>query len=89
MTVLAWLLLGLVAGFLASKLMTGSGKGLLIDLVLGVVGAFVGGALFHLVGHVGVTGFNLWSLLVSVLGAVVVLTVFRALTSNPPSTKPS
>jgi len=89
MSILAWLLLGLIAGFLASKLVTGSGKGLLIDLVLGVVGAFVGGAVFHLVGHVGVTGFNLWSLLVSVLGAVIVLTVFRALTSNPPSAKPS
>ena len=82
MSILAWLVLGLISGFIASKLVTGSGKGLLVDLVLGVVGAFVGGAAFHLIGQVGVTGFNLWSILVSVVGEVVVLGLFHALTGG-------
>jgi uncharacterized membrane protein YeaQ/YmgE (transglycosylase-associated protein family) len=73
MGIIAWIVLGLIAGFIASKIMTGSGSGLLMNLVLGVVGAFVGGFLFSVLGGVGVTGFNLWSLLVAVLGAVVVL----------------
>lgn len=82
MSILAWIVLGLVAGFIASTLVTGSGRGLVVDLILGVVGAFVGGATFHFFGHVGVTGFNLWSLLVSVVGAVVVLALFHALTGG-------
>ena len=73
MGIIAWIELGLIAGWIASKIMTGSGSGLLMNLVLGVVGAFVGGFLFSVLGGAGVTGFNLWSLLVAVLGAVVVL----------------
>ncbi|MBY0330019.1 MAG: GlsB/YeaQ/YmgE family stress response membrane protein [Acetobacteraceae bacterium] len=73
MGIIAWIVLGLIAGWIASKIMTGSGSGLLMNLVLGVVGAFVGGFLFSVLGGAGVTGFNLWSLLVAVLGAVVVL----------------
>lgn len=82
MSILAWIVLGLVSGFIASKLVTGSGKGLLVDLVLGVVGAFVGGAAFHLIGQVGVTGFNLWSVLVSVVGAVLLLGLFHGLSGG-------
>lgn len=82
MSILAWILLGLIAGFIASKLVVGSGKGLVMDLVLGVVGAFVGGGLFHLVGRTGVTGFNLWSVFVSVIGAVVVLVAYHAVSGR-------
>jgi len=67
MSIIAWILLGLVAGFIASKLVSGSGKGLVVDMVLGVIGAFVGGGLFHLIGRSGVTGFNLWSVFVAVV----------------------
>lgn len=76
---IAWLVLGIVAGFIASKIVNKTGEGLILDLVLGVVGAFVGGFLFNLVGQVGVTGFNIWSLLVAVVGAVVVLVLYHAL----------
>jgi uncharacterized membrane protein YeaQ/YmgE (transglycosylase-associated protein family) len=82
MSILAWILLGLVSGFIASKLVGGSGSGLVMDLVLGVVGAFVGGGLFHLIGRTGVTGFNLWSVFVSVIGAVAVLVAYHAISRN-------
>ncbi len=79
MSIVAWIVLGLVAGFLASKTMNHTGSGVIIDIVLGVVGAVVGGFLFHLVGAVGVDGFNLWSLFVAFVGAVVVLAVKHAI----------
>ncbi len=80
MSILAWIVLGLISGFIASKLVTGSGKGLLADLVLGVIGAFVGGATFNYFGNTGITGFNIWSVFVAVIGAVLVLVVYRLLT---------
>lgn len=79
MSIIAWLILGLIAGFIASKLVNNTGEGLVLDIVLGVVGALVGGFVFDAVGSVGVTGFNLWSLLVAVVGAVIVLVVYHAL----------
>jgi len=79
---IAWIVLGLLAGWIASKIMHGQGSGLLINLALGVVGAFVGGVLIGVIGGVGVTGFNLWSLLVAVLGAVIVLWLFSAYSSR-------
>jgi len=82
MGILAWIVLGLIAGWIASKIMHGQGSGLLMNLVLGVVGAFVGGLLISVAGGVGVTGLNLWSLLVSVLGAVIVLWLSNALRSR-------
>ena len=78
MGILAWLVLGLVAGFIGSKLVNKSGEGLILDIVLGIVGAFVGGFIFSFFGHSGVTGLNLYSLLVAVIGAVVVLVVYHA-----------
>ena len=77
MTIIAWIVLGLVAGFIASKIVNKSGDGLVIDIVLGVVGAVVGGWLFNMFGMRGVSGLNLYSLLVSVLGAVAVLVVYH------------
>jgi uncharacterized membrane protein YeaQ/YmgE (transglycosylase-associated protein family) len=82
MSILAWIVLGLVAGFLASKVVNKSGSGLLLDIVLGVVGALVGGFLFNQFGQTGVTGLNLYSLLVAVIGAVVVLFVYHAISGR-------
>jgi uncharacterized membrane protein YeaQ/YmgE (transglycosylase-associated protein family) len=82
MGIIAWIVLGLVAGWIASKIMHGQGSGLLMNLVLGVVGAFVGGLLIGTIGGAGVTGLNLWSLLVAVLGAVVVLWLYNALSAR-------
>jgi uncharacterized membrane protein YeaQ/YmgE (transglycosylase-associated protein family) len=79
MSILAWLILGLVSGFVASMLVNRSGAGLLMDIVLGIIGAMVGGFLFHLFGHIGITGLNAWSMLVAVIGAVVVLSVAHAM----------
>jgi uncharacterized membrane protein YeaQ/YmgE (transglycosylase-associated protein family) len=79
MGIIAWLVLGLIAGFIASKIVDHSGAGMVMDIVLGVVGAFVGGLIFNFFGAAGVTGFNLYSALVAVLGAVVVLFIYHAL----------
>jgi len=79
MSIIAWLVLGLIAGFIASKIVNKSGEGMLLDIVLGVVGAEVGGWLFSLFGMAGVTGLNIYSLLVAVLGAVVLLWAYHAL----------
>ncbi len=78
MSLIGWLVLGLIAGFIASRLYTGSGQGLVLNIVLGIVGAFVGGFLFDVLGGVGVTGFNLYSMIVAILGAVVVLWLYNA-----------
>jgi len=78
MSFLAWIVLGLLAGFIGSKLVNRRGEGLFLDIILGVVGAVVGGWLFNRFGAAGVTGLNLYSLLVAIVGAVVVLLVFHA-----------
>jgi uncharacterized membrane protein YeaQ/YmgE (transglycosylase-associated protein family) len=79
MSILAWIVLGLIAGFVASKLVDRSGGSLVLDLLLGVVGAFVGGFLFTHFGAAGVTGLNLYSILVAIVGAVVVLFIYHAI----------
>jgi uncharacterized membrane protein YeaQ/YmgE (transglycosylase-associated protein family) len=79
MSILAWIVLGLIAGFIGSKLVNRTGEGLVLDIVLGIVGAFVGGWLFNRFGEAGVSGLNLYSLLVAVVGAVVVLLVYHAI----------
>ena len=78
MSIIAWIILGLVAGFIASKLVNKTGEGLILDIVLGVVGAVIGGFLFNMLGASGVTGLNIWSLLVAVIGAVVLLVLYHA-----------
>ncbi len=78
MSIIAWLVLGLLSGFIGSKIVNRRGEGLVLDIALGVVGAFVGGFLFSQFGARGVTGLNLWSLLVAVAGSVVLLTLFHA-----------
>jgi uncharacterized membrane protein YeaQ/YmgE (transglycosylase-associated protein family) len=77
MSFLAWIVLGLMAGFIASKIVNKQGEGAVLDIVLGIVGAVVGGWLFGLLGVSGVSGVNLYSLLVAVVGAVVVLLTYH------------
>jgi uncharacterized membrane protein YeaQ/YmgE (transglycosylase-associated protein family) len=79
MSILAWIILGLVAGFIASKIVNRTGSGIVMDLLLGVVGAFVGGFLFTRFGAAGVTGLNLYSILVATIGAAVVLVIYHML----------
>ena len=79
MSILAWIVLGLVAGFIGSKIVNKRGEGLILDIVLGVVGAIVGGWLFSVFGAGGVSGLNIYSLFVAVVGAVVVLVVYHAI----------
>ena len=79
MGIIAWLVLGLVAGFFASLLMNKRGEGFFMDIILGIVGAVVGGFIAQLVGFSGISGLNLYSILIAVGGAVVVLAVYHAM----------
>ncbi len=79
MSVFAWIILGLLAGFIGSKLLNGTGEGLVFDVILGIVGAVVGGWVFSFFGSSGVTGLNVYSLFVAVAGSIVVLLVYHAL----------
>jgi len=79
MSIIAWIVLGLIAGFIGSKIVNRTGEGVLLDIVLGIVGALVGGWLFTVFGMPGVTGLNLYSLLVAVVGAIVVLVLYHLL----------
>jgi len=77
--IIVWLVIGLVAGYLASHIVNKSGEGMFLDIVLGIVGAFIGGLIFRAVGSSGVTGFNLWSIFVAFIGAVVLLVLYHAI----------
>jgi uncharacterized membrane protein YeaQ/YmgE (transglycosylase-associated protein family) len=79
MSILAWIVLGLLAGFIGSKIVNRSGGGLVFDIVLGIVGALVGGFLFNALGSAGVTGLNLYSLVVAVVGSIITLVTFHAI----------
>lgn len=83
MTFLSWLVLGGLSGWMASMIMgTNARQGMLGDIVLGIIGAFLGGFLFNIVGLGGASGFNIWSLFVSVVGALGVMMAGRALTRS-------
>ncbi|MFC7739220.1 GlsB/YeaQ/YmgE family stress response membrane protein [Roseomonas sp. GCM10028921] len=82
MSIIGWLVLGLIAGFIASKIYAGSGQGAVVDIILGVIGAVVGGFLFNAFGAAGVTGFNIYSMIVAIVGAVVVLWIYHAVTGR-------
>jgi uncharacterized membrane protein YeaQ/YmgE (transglycosylase-associated protein family) len=77
-SIIAWIILGLIAGFIASKIVNRQGEGLILDIVLGIVGAVIGGWIMAFFGGQGVTGFNLYSILVAIGGAVVLLVVVHA-----------
>lgn len=79
MSIIAWIVLGLIAGFIGSKLVNRTGEGLVLDIILGIVGAIVGGFLFNALGASGVSGLNLYSLLVAVVGSVVFLLLYHML----------
>ena len=79
MSILAWIILGLISGFIASKIVNRTGEGFILDVVLGIVGAIVGGFLFAQLGASGVSGLNLYSMFVAVIGAIVVLVLYHAL----------
>jgi uncharacterized membrane protein YeaQ/YmgE (transglycosylase-associated protein family) len=78
MSIIGWIILGLIAGFIASKIVNKQGEGFILDIVLGVIGAVVGGWLFGFFGAGGVTGFNLYSMIVAIIGAIIVLVVYHA-----------
>jgi len=78
MSIVAWLIVGLISGFLASKVVNKVGSGIFMDIVLGVVGALVGGFIFNAIGHSAPSGINLYSIFVSFIGAVVVLVIYHA-----------
>lgn len=82
MSILAWIILGLIAGFIGSKIVNKSGEGVFLDIILGIVGAVVGGWLFSAFGMSRVSGLNIYSLLVAIVGAVVVLVVYHAITGR-------
>lgn len=73
MSIIAWIVMGLVAGFIASRIVDHRGRGIVLDVVIGIAGALVGGFMFRLIGSPGITGFNLWSVFVSMIGAVILL----------------
>jgi uncharacterized membrane protein YeaQ/YmgE (transglycosylase-associated protein family) len=79
MSILAWIVLGLLAGFIGSKIVNKSGEGFIVDILLGIVGAVVGGFVFNAFGASGVTGLNLYSLLVAVVGAIIFLILYHAI----------
>jgi len=79
LSILGWIVLGLIAGYIASHIVDNGGKGPLLDMILGIVGAMVGGEIFSALGAVPITGFNLWSLFVAVVGAVIILVIYHAI----------
>ena len=82
MSILGWIVLGLIAGFIGSKIVNRSGQGFLLDIVLGIVGAVLGGFLFSAIGATGITGFNLYSMFVAIVGAVIVLWGYHAISGH-------
>jgi uncharacterized membrane protein YeaQ/YmgE (transglycosylase-associated protein family) len=79
MSIIAWIVLGLISGFIASKIVNRTGQGLILDIVLGIVGALVGGWVFTKLGYAGVTGFNIYSMIVAVIGAIILLLLYHML----------
>ena len=82
MGVISWIILGLIAGFIGSKIVNREGQGFWLDIALGIVGALVGGFLFDAFGATGVTGLNIWSMIVAVVGSIVVLLIYNAVTGR-------
>ena len=82
MSVLGWIFFGLITGFVASKVVNKRGQGCILNVVLGIVGACVGGFIFTSIGGLGITGFNLYSMFVAIVGAIVVLIGYHAITGR-------
>ena len=82
MSIIGWIVLGLISGFIASKIVNKQGDGLMLDIILGIVGAIVGGYLFSLFGAQGVNGVNIYSMFVAVVGAIIVLVIYHSITGR-------
>ena len=82
MGILSWIVLGLIAGFLAGQFMKGGGYGLVGDIILGIIGALVGGFLSSTLLGLDVNGFNIISILIAFVGACIVIAIARMLTGN-------
>jgi uncharacterized membrane protein YeaQ/YmgE (transglycosylase-associated protein family) len=82
MSIISWIILGLIAGFIGSRIVNRQGEGMLLDMALGIVGAIVGGILFSFFGATGITGLNIWSMIVAIVGSVVVLWVYHAISGR-------
>ena len=81
MTILAWIVLGLVAGVIAKALMPGRDPGgIIVTMLIGIVGAFLGGFLGNLITGAGLNGFSLWSIILAVVGAMLLLWIYRLTT---------
>lgn len=79
MGILAWIILGGLAGWFASMIAGNNAEqGVVGNIIVGIIGAFIGGFIFNLLGGTGVTGFNLWSLIVAVIGSVILLFILRS-----------
>lgn len=78
MSIIGWIILGLISGFIASKIVNKAGEGFFLDIALGIGGAIVGGFIFSAFGASGITGFNLYSMIVAIIGAVIVLVAYHA-----------
>jgi uncharacterized membrane protein YeaQ/YmgE (transglycosylase-associated protein family) len=79
MSIIGWIVLGLIAGFIASKIVNKQGEGIILDIVLGVIGAVVGGYVFSIFGAQGVNGVNVYSMFMAVVGAIIVLVIYHAI----------
>ena len=79
MGIILWIIFGGLVGWVASMLV-GGGKGLIVDIIVGIVGAVIGGWIMSFFGKTGVTGFNWYSFLVALLGAVVLIIIVKAIT---------
>ena len=78
MSIISWIILGLIAGFIGSKIVNRQGQGFWLDIALGIIGAIVGGFLFEFFGGTGITGLNIWSMIVAIMGSIVVLLIYNA-----------
>jgi uncharacterized membrane protein YeaQ/YmgE (transglycosylase-associated protein family) len=79
MSIIGWIVLGLIAGFIASKIVNRAGEGFIMDIILGIVGAVVGGFIFEKFGAAGITGFNIYSMIVAIIGAIILLVIYHAI----------
>lgn len=82
MSVISWLILGLIAGFIGSKLVNSEGQGFFLDIALGIIGAIIGGLIFSAFGAEGITGLNIYSMIVAIIGSVVVLVAYHAISGR-------
>lgn len=87
MSIIAWIVLGLIAGAVAKAIMPGNDPGgIIVTIIIGIVGAFIGGFIGNLITGSGLSGFSLWSILLAIVGALVLLWIYRATTRSRPST---